>query len=245
MVWYMNGRPFLLILPLIGLLFQSCSESPCLKSTGEESTQWRTVPEYHRLSLSDGFDYVLLNDSSTEIKLEGGENLLSFVSLEVKQGQLEVKDDNTCRFLRNNRKRIKVYIPARKVNFLFYNGYGQLSTADTLPMDQLSIDIKETGDLRLSLHARRLTILHRGFGDVYLAGKAENLNMTYENFCRTEAQEMVCDTLYVNTNSFADGFFFSEQSADILLRSKGNLYLRGPAMNLRLRQEGQGQLIRQ
>jgi hypothetical protein len=227
------------------MLLLACSESPCIKSTGEDAIQWRSVSPFQRMALFDGFDYIISSDSGTEIRLEGGKNLLSFVSVQVKDGQLEIKDGNKCRFLRDNKRRIKVYLPAGKIDYLYYAGYFNLSGADTLKNEKLNIEILETGDVKLNLNCKNVFVLHRGFGDIRLSGRCNSFNIIYENFCEASAAELKVDTLAVNANSFADGYFFCHQKADILLKGKGNIYLAGSPLNINLQQQGEGRLIKQ
>ena len=103
----------LLFVPL--LLMASCNspDAPdCLKSTGRTTIVERYTGSVPRvLEVYDNIDVYLTQDSATEIRIEGGKNILPDVKLEEKAaGHYVLRNRNTCNWVRSYKRKIKAHI---------------------------------------------------------------------------------------------------------------------------------------
>jgi hypothetical protein len=185
-------------------------------------------------------EYLLTPDSMPVVQIEGGANLLPHIEMIVERGILRIRNRNTCSFLRNNKRRIKVTVPAGHIRYINYQGFYKLSSLTTLRPPFMEVYIREGGDVALGLECSQfIDFEHTGFGDVYLTGHTPKLTVQYREFCTIDAATLRCDSLSVKAESVAPGSFFADVHARIRLLSKGDVALYGRA-TLELERSGAG-----
>jgi hypothetical protein len=82
------------VLFIAGLFFISISYaqiSKKVKGNGNMTTITRTTSDYESIKCSGSFDFILVEGQEGQIKLEGEENLLEYIIVEVKNNILSVK----------------------------------------------------------------------------------------------------------------------------------------------------------
>lgn len=214
-------RLFLYIV-LLGCFFISCkkaSERSCLKATGGGTTQLIEIQEdFDTLYLYDAIEYILIQDTVNQLQLTGGENLLPHISNKVTNHKLSIRNDNNCNFIRSFKKKIKVKIHFKKLNYIHFEGSEPLKTLDTITSNSLRVKIRDgAGSVTLKVAVGYLeTTISHGFGDFTLAGTAQN---TF---------------LYCNSNSFCDALKL-HTSEDLIVRSntQGDMLINAAQANLK------------
>ena len=178
---------------LMTIILFSCKKPEdriCFKSTGNTITKEIHLGDFDKLILNEHLTYSIIQDSLNKVILNGGENLLSKINLNLKDNNtLEIKNTNKCNFLRNYSKKINVEIHLKTLVNIEFIGTDTLSNLGTLKVDYLTLVVKDgAGTANLKVDAKYINaVVTGGYGDFILQGKtdAAKILINGNGFCNT------------------------------------------------------------
>lgn len=208
------------VFALTSLLIQltSCKKAEnrtCFKSTGKDKTITISLPYFNKLWLNPHLEYVLIQDSTDQLVIQGGENLVNLVEWKIDSDDvLTITNGNKCNFLRKLNKKIRVEIHFTNVYNLHFEGTEPLTNIDTLDMPYFVMLIRDgAGSVNLKLKSIFLQAdISHGWGDYTLAGSTKTAHIAARSngYCDVTALN-VTDSMYVS----------SETSGTIKVRANG------------------------
>lgn len=227
---------------------KKASDRRCLKSAGEESSMIIDLNEnFDTLYLYDAIIYELIQDTVNRLTIIGGENLIPHITNEITNGKLTIRNDNTCNFLRSFKKKVKISIHFKGLNYLHFEGSEPMVTLDTIQSNSLRVRIRDgAGSVSLNLSVGYLeTTISHGYGDFTLAGTAQNafLHCNTNSFC--DARELKTnEDLIVRSNTQGDMLInASEVNLKASILKAGNIKYIGTPLTKDVNISGEGQLI--
>jgi Putative auto-transporter adhesin, head GIN domain len=146
-----------------------------VKGNGNMTTVTRTTSDYESIKCAGSFDYILVEGNEGQIKLEGEENLLEYIIVEVKNNALIVKVKDHASLSPSQNKTIKVTIPFKDINAVSLSGSGDLWNEDVITSDNLEVSLAGSGDVVLNVNAAKVKGALSGSGDLTLKGNTNNL----------------------------------------------------------------------
>lgn len=163
------------LIAILGLTAVSCRKAEdrtCLKAEGDIVQVERTISNFTGVELNNGIDLVLVPDTEEKVVVEAGENLVNLISTEMHDTTLVIEDLNACGFLRNLDPQIQVSVHFKTLNHLDYNGYGDISCADTIVSEKFDFNqYGGSGSTELLLKTDSLFLMLRnGAGDMVAKG---------------------------------------------------------------------------
>jgi hypothetical protein len=171
------------------------------------------------------------------------------ISAEVSGNTLTLKDENTCNFIRNQTKKISIYITVPHINYIRHNGVGTINYVNQFTEDSLWIDCESSGDVHADIHANYFRTSSVGDGDIYVSGYSYQ---SYHFQRGTNILEMrncqVNNFMFIETLSVCDSHVNAPTNGELSTKiwDIGNVYYSGqlsvPAQVVRL---GKGNLIPQ
>lgn len=242
-------RKFIII--FIGLaLFGSCEKgflSDCKFSSGEITTEQRTVGEFNNILLSDNVNLIIEESQVPGIVVEAGSNLLKGISTNVNaNGTLELSNNNQCDWARDFSTPINVYLSCDNIDTIEYRSIGNISCTDTLHIDTLWIRVMEgAGSINITVDAVRLySELHYGTADIIVGGKCR-LSFVYSaSFGLIDLRELTTSIVYVTNRSSNNVFVNSTNTLEAKISSIGDIYYKGNPVNIKIDKTGSGNLIK-
>lgn len=110
---------------------------------------------FTRLKLHKFIQFVLVQDSTDFVVVKAGENLINFIDIISNDGMLEITNKNTCDFLRSWKRDVKVFVHAKKITNIYFDGTETLSCSDTLKSDYLTFYQQDgSGSVNLLIHTK-------------------------------------------------------------------------------------------
>jgi hypothetical protein len=212
------------------VLFFSCKKenNPCFKSRGDTETERRELPSSIRIvTLENNINLFIVQDSSSYISLEAGENLLDFIDTQVEGNELTISNNNKCNFLRTYKKKINAYLHIADLDSIEMNGSGNLTIADTFYTDHFVFNLsRTTGDVDVVINCKSQSRfnLHNGASKVTARG-ISRYNIAY--------------------NSGSGWFYFDELSmvfSQVNSKSSGNCYV-GKSRTMFILLNGSGDIV--
>lgn len=146
-----------------------------IKGNGTMTTTTRSTSDYDGIKCAGSFDYVLVAGTEGKITLEGEENLLEYVVVEVKDNRLIIKTEKHINLKPSNNKTIKITIPFKDINHVSLAGSGDLWNEDVITATNLEVALAGSGDVVLNIEATNTEGKVAGSGDLTLKGNTNKL----------------------------------------------------------------------
>jgi len=242
-------RFWILLLVLTGLL-HACEKSPlsdCFNSTGSIITVEREVDDFNSILLRHNVNLHLRQAQKNKITVKAGSNLMNKIKTEVNEnGQLEIRNENSCNWVRSFEIPIDVYLDFVKLDSLEYRSIGDVLSEETLFFDTLKLDILEgAGKIELQLDASIIYCgMPNGTADVILKGFCEISYLYTAGFGRIDNRGLHSKYVYVNNKSSNDLYLQASVELGATIESIGNIYYSGNPPVVGLNQIGTGKLIK-
>lgn len=181
--------------------FTHCSKSSdrrCFKSTGKEDVKIVSVKGFTRLKLHKFIHFVLVQDSTDYVVVKAGENLINFIDITSNDGMLEITNKNTCDFLRSWKRDVKVFIHAKKITNIYFDGTETLTCSDTIKSDYFTFHQQESaGSVNLLLRSKIIqSSFNNSAGNLIISGttdyfKVEMNGITSLNTCDLNVSDSI------------------------------------------------------
>lgn len=144
------------------------SASSCFSMNGDVKKEKRDVGSFEQIGLGISADLYLKQGKTTEVIIEGPENVLEKISTEVKNGNLSIRYD-PLRF--SNYPRVTIYITAPVIKGLRVSGSGDIIAESTIETDDIAFSISGSGKINLAdLKAEHASVGISGSGNITLSG---------------------------------------------------------------------------
>ena len=193
---------------LAPLLLPACSqdnEAGCFTSTGNIVTERRSLPPFRVLTAYDNVQVTLVQDTETYAEVRAGKNLQDDIRLEVKGGELIIRNTSRCNWVRryNTPREVRLHTP--RVTSTFLRGQADIRTEGTFSQDSVFFHLIGSGDYRLTLRSQYVGMSQYELGDIYLTGSAQELHHTLGGDGSLHAAAFPVQNLYLQTNFDSNG----------------------------------------
>lgn len=228
-------------------IFFSCKKEKinCFKSTGKQIKITREISPFKKINVYDKINLVLVNDTSNYVEVVCGENIISGIYTEVQDHVLNIKNNNTCNFLRSFKKEITVYVHFVTLDKIEYFGAGEITNADTLTLQKLDIETRHaSGDVKLLVNIDSLRIIsHVGVSNFYLSGTAGYFYAYSIGASIIHAENMQTNNVHLNNGSMGDFYVHPLNKLHVEIRSYANNYYRGNPFEITTINAGKGAVL--
>lgn len=242
------GRNFYInaMIILLSLLCSACIEdiADCTRKNGTMSEAEYSFDPLHGIEVWDGLDVILHPSQEQKVIVKAGKNILPKIQLEEKEGILTIRDQNTCNWSRSYESReVHLYLP--QINMIIQNGYGHISSRDTVLSDHLFIEARiGSGSINLTVNATQIEVISSRYGTITLAGSANALNVKYlSNNAIFEGSSLKADHIEIFHKSNNDFHLNPIHSLKGKMLMRGNTYLYNIPEKIDVENTGMGELI--
>ena len=237
---------------IISIFLISCSKenNPCLKSTGKRKQETRILDlnNIHRIQLKKNINLSIIQDSSGTVEIDAGENLIDFIRTDVKNGVLEITNDNKCNFLRSFKKDINVTLHIPHFDSVDVYGSGDLTFLSRFKADRLTFNMHEfTGDIHADVDCSERVRFnaHQAAANVYCKGFARYSILYNSGTGWFYTDELESIFLQVNSKSTGDCFVGDSKVMYVLIQSSGSINYQGNPDEIQIWDDsGSGALIK-
>src|ERR1700741_3052417 len=212
------------------LVLFSCKKEnlcDCFKGTGKPGSEIRDLRNFTRINMEDKVDvyFYQSTDSSYEVKVEAGKHLLKLVKTNVVNGELQIRNDNKCGFMRSYKKeKIIIHVKAPHLYYITNNAVGNFYSATTITGDTLEYDIKNSGDINLDVNCYKVLGHMHGAGDVTLTGSVFNHSVSSVGQSFIKAESLVAAYTFIYYNASGEAKVNVTGQLDAEIHGSGNVY---------------------
>ncbi len=229
---------------LLIVLVSSCKKEnrcDCIKRTGTIITETRAINGFDKFFVEDNLNVFISQDSTFEVKVEAGENIVPLVETVVTDGTLFIRNKNRCNWTRSYKKPLNVYIKMPVIKFITSNGTGNIKGLNTITTDMFDVQTKNSGNIELVVNNSKVTSHMHGSGDLTLSG------YTFEHNCDIGGTAFLnCQDLQTNItriHTFTTGICtVNTINLTCLIDYIGDVYCYGNPVTVQETKKGTGQL---
>lgn len=238
------GGWLIALIPAFLLLGACQGGGKCFTNSGPVIMQERPVSPFDSIDLADNVDLVITQDSVERITVEAGSNLISGITTDIIDGQLNIRNLNTCNWLRSYDKPIRVHVSTRKLWKISYNSAGNISTTNTLTWDSIKVEVwGGCGSIDLSLRlVKGWFVMNMGTADFNLHGKCDIVNYYLSDMGLCQAGDLETRYCSVNTKGTNNCYVNVTVSLYAIIENIGSVYYRGDPLTVGGKITGSGVL---
>ena len=240
---YPNILLFLLLLPLF---FSSCNKA--LFDAGDTVTKEIKIDSsFTTIHVGNIFDIVLVNDTVNKVLVTCGENLLPYVSIEVKDGVLYLNHSVKETWSRSY-QRIKLEVHLTFGPHIDIHEPVSLKTKGIFKCDNFTIvDWWKVSEVDVNIDANFCGIYMSSdnFGYFKVKGKTQNADIWGWGSAYVHADSLVAQNCHVLQRGMADVYVNVTGQLSVALEFTGDVYYTGnPAQVIIEKQTSSGKLIK-
>lgn len=174
-----NRIGLMLVLMLLVFSCKKASERKCWKGSGSKASKTIQLMAFDKLTLREHLKYVLIQDSTFEIEIDGYSNLNDLISCEIVDGMLTIHNLNKCNFLRYKKSDITVKIHCANLSEIVFMGSDSLTNEGVFQLDFMKVSLNEGGgSMKLKVQGNGMNVENpHGWGDITLEGNLNNLRL--------------------------------------------------------------------
>jgi hypothetical protein len=143
-----------------------------IKGNGKIITEKRTTLGYDEIDVSGFFDVNLIAGKEGEISIQGEENLMQYIKVEVTGNVLKIYTEKNVNISSN--KEIILTVPFEQISYVSLSGSGDVKSKSTIESSKFSAKLSGSGDLNLDVKTIEFEANLSGSGDVVLTGNSDS-----------------------------------------------------------------------
>ncbi|MEI7661111.1 MAG: DUF2807 domain-containing protein [Bacteroidota bacterium] len=219
----------------------------CFTSNGQQVRQVRNLTDFTQIDIQNNVNLILSPDSANhaEVQVEAGQNIIGGISTRVVDGQLQIRNNNKCNWLRDYSRPVNVYVSNSKLWKINYNGSGNVSSAGILQQDSLSIVVYGgcgTIDLDLDIWQGNFS-LTMGTVDFRLRGTCAITSVFSADYGLYDARELKTGYTFITNKGTNDCYVQAVNELEATIGSIGNIYYKNEPKSMKVVINGSGQVL--
>jgi len=220
------------ILLLFCLSFTTCQKGhrlDCVKTAGKVVTETFSLENFTKINVADKIDLELVYTplESPSLEITYNENLIHGIKRDVKDGELILRDDNTCNWVRSFdlQPRLRLFYND-SLRDLLINGSAKVYNKDTMRIRLLFVTHLGLEDLELTTWGvYGIECNAYNSGGFKFKGFVGYIASTLDDIATLDISELLLDDLYLFQYSLRDAKVRSRVIMDIKLYGRGNVII--------------------
>ena len=217
----------------------------CFQSAGVFDTAYHSLSEFTSIELNDYIHYELCDTSYYGVMIVGPRNLLPEISAVVEEGELTVRNNNRCNFVRSYKNRITVRICASSFADIQNYSTGDVNSVNTIGGKRFSLDNRGAAGVQtLELRCDTVNIAsHTGVSDAILSGECDVVQLFNQGLGEIDATALSANYAFVNNSSLNDVYVKAHNYLFAFIQYSGNIFYSGNPDVIDTDITGEGELV--
>ena len=210
-------------------LLNGCKKSGCLENAGPIKRSERQANNFNTIDIKDNINLILTQDTINKLFVEAGENIAPNIKTEIANGVLTIKNEASCKWLRNPSEKITVYLNVKDLIRINYNGSGNITSTNTIVADGITFYTDNgAGTIDIDLNAKRTyAYIFNDNTDMIFHGNSDSCYVYTGERGTIDFRDFVVKNQTVGYGSIRDGYVHATESLNVIMYFKGTLYYKG------------------
>lgn len=219
-----------LMMALTCFAFMSCNSvlDKRIEGNGQQGHLEKNVGITDKVLLSGNYKLEMKQGNKKSIEISTDENLLSYITVEEKEGRLVIKVKEGTRLSPTDD--IHIIITTDKLSELTVNGNVDVKSEGILSgADYLKLELIGSGNIGLGINTPSVNAHIAGTGDIHLTGETRDLNIMIDGQGDVNTKNLKAENVHVIINGTGDADVFAAVKLDVNIAGSGDVaYLGNP-----------------
>ena len=211
-----------------------------IKGNGNVVTERRTTAPYDEIKVAGFFDVSLVEGKEGNIVIEGEENIIPVVVVEVKNNALTIYTDKNTSL--SSKKRLLIKIPVEAVSSISLAGSGSITSKTTIKAEDIAIQLSGSGDINLTLASQNVKASLSGSGDIVLTGTTDNYDTSLAGSGDIKSEELVAKNVSAALSGSGDISVNCSNDLQAKVAGSGNISCKGTPVTKDTKVSGSGRI---
>lgn len=200
----------------------------------------RVVGSFTSVELAIAAELYITQDTTYEVRIEAGENLMDYIRTDVRNGELRIRERHN--WVRN--RNTIVYVSASFLNGIAIAGSGSVfGTGFTT--DDLGLSISGSGDMELpEITATSVKANISGSGSMELEGTTDDLDLEISGSGKYRCRYLPADHVHVSISGSGNAEVTAHQSLSVDISGSGNVTYWGNPATVHSNVSGSGTVVK-
>ncbi len=230
---------------------------PVVKHKGDMVTKNVELSDFSKMHITGIYDVFIKQGNSASLTIEAeDEESLERIEANVEDGSLTIETlKKSKKEKKEERSRgkncqcddmghVTLYITVVNLDELKVSGIGDVQSESTLKFDSFLLEVNGVGDVALDVDGKTIEVQMFSAGDVYLKGKAEIADFTFNGVGDLVAEDLELDELNVIANGAGDLIVKVNNKLNATVNGVGDIIYSGNPTNVNINENGVGEIIR-
>lgn len=212
---------------LFCLAFITNTDAQRLTGSGPIVTQNLELADFTGVSLGFSGDVYLRQGNKQSVRVEGQQNLIDHLSLDVENGVWKMK------FNAKNityKSKFKVYITVPTLTYAKVNGSGDMNTQGAFTgLNDLVAGVSGSGDLVMDVECKTLSVKVSGSGDVEMRGHANTAQIKVSGSGTYDGYDMKTQNCKASVTGSGDISTYASETLIASVTGSGDIDYKGGA----------------
>jgi len=240
----------LILLISISFLVFGCKkaeERNCVKSIGSNTSKEILLEDFDLIFMGPHIKYKLIQDVVNKVVINGGENIVGEIEVDILYKKLTIKNNNKCAFLRPYNEVIEVEIHFIDLINIDFEGTHEVLCPDTIQLNDFTLAIRDGAgpfDLKLNANSLNLIITH-GWGNYTVSGNVNyaTFQINSNGFGNSNGLNVLTDLIVISNSVGLIEVNANSSNLFAEINSSGNIKYVGIPNLIELNHYGTGSLI--
>lgn len=210
----------------------------CEKDNGEIVRKEISIDQFNKLHVSGSPTVYLRMGNSQKVEIETTQNIIDLLKTSVTDGEWKI-GFNKCLNLRHG---VKFYIDATAIEKLSVSGSGDIISKNTINSDDLTIQVRGSGDIKLDVNSSKINSKVQGSGDISLSGKTEVQNISIQGSGDYSAMDLTSNEAEASVNGSGDIKITVKEKLRAKVNGSGDIMYYGNPANVDSKVNGSGDI---
>jgi hypothetical protein len=211
------------------VLFSSCRFNGFkrINGNGIAGRQERTVSDFSNLRVSGSVDVFISQATAPSVRIEGDENLLSYIEVRNEGNRLLIAARNGYNL--NPKAGLKVYVAGPVFEDITITGSCDLKSENKIKSNRIGINITGSGDAALQVNSPVVKASISGSGSLRLNGETENFESHINGSGELYAYDLLSENTIIKIAGSGDAQVFASKQLKINIAGAGDVGYKGTA----------------
>lgn len=222
---------------ICSLLLSACAT---MNGNGHIKSESREAGQFTGVESSASVDIDIKKGATAMVKIEGDENLLQYVTTEVKGGILIIGLKPNISF---NSSHLKAYITTPVLKNLVVTGSSSILSHDFFDNEgETNFTLTGSGDIKASVHSPSVTTDLSGSGSITIKGETKTLHVTVSGSGDVKCHDLKSENTSVDVSGSGGAHVYASQTLTAEVTGSGDVYYSGNPASPRITKTGSGSI---
>jgi hypothetical protein len=210
-----------------------------VKGNGNISSIEKNVSDFNQVEVSGAIDVHVSQGELRPVRIEGDENLLSYVEVDQVGDKIEVRTKKG--FNLKPTKKMKLYLSSPSYSRLDVSGACNINSDNKLTLNNpLTLEVSGAGDINVDVNAPRVEARVSGSGNVNMEGETKNFELKISGAGDAKCYELLTENTKVNISGAGSAEVFASVELDAHVSGAGSIKYKGNAPKVNQHVSGAG-----